>query len=93
MEFGVELKLDNRQFSLLRAEVRSGSGLSLMSLAPPSETKLLQLLTMSDYSPDNGYSFSHKISTLVLGLLTSCKSWTTVTVNMSLTRKMELVRD
>ena len=27
MELGVELELDNRQFSLLRAEARSGSGL------------------------------------------------------------------
>ena len=64
----------------------------LKSLAPPSETKLLQLLTMSDYSPDDWYSFSHKIPTLVLGLLTSYWSWTTVTVNMSLTRKLRLVR-
>ena len=27
MELGIELELDNRQFSLLRAEARSGSGL------------------------------------------------------------------
>ena len=56
MELAVELELDNWQFSLLRAEVRSGSGLRrvgscLTKLLTKTKTKLhfYQLVSAMDY--------------------------------------------
>ena len=58
MEFGVELKLDNRQFSLLRAEVRSGIRLRRVESCLTKLLKRLDSINKGETSfPSDGFCF------------------------------------